>query len=403
MTEIEDNQTGGNEPIHAWDDVHRVRQGDREFILVGTAHVSRESADLVREVVQRERPDHVCVELDEQRYQALVQKKRWDNLDLRQIIRRKQLATLLVNLMLSSFQKRIGDKLGVLPGTELLEATRAAEEAGIPFSLSDRSVRVTMLRAWRLMSLWQRAKMFTALIAGLLGGADLTEEELRELRKKDVLSEVMEQLASGMPALKRVLIDERDVYLAEKIRSAEGQRVVAVVGAGHVPGIIRTLDEQAPVDLEPLDHIPPVSPAWTWVGWSIPAIIVGSLGLIAWSKGADVAGKSLRFWILANGIPSSLGAVLALAHPLTVLAAFVAAPITSLTPVIGAGYVTAFVQAYVRPPRVRDIHEVGEAAGTFVGWWRNRLLRVLLAFIFSTLGSMVGTYVGGYEIISNLF
>ncbi len=385
------------------EDVHRVEYGGREFVLVGTAHVSRESAELVREVIRREKPDHVCVELDDQRYQALSQKSSWENLDLRQIIRRRQMATLLMNLLLGSFQRKIGDKLGVLPGTELLEATRAAEEAGIPFSLCDRNVRTTMIRAWRSMSFFQRSKMFGALLAGVFGGAELSEDELRELRKKDVLSEVMQQLATAMPALKRVLIDERDLYLAEKIRSTAGERIVAVVGAGHVEGISRLLSQPSRAKIGPIEHIPPVTPVWKYVGWGIPLIIIGSLGIIAWTKGGEVAGENLRFWILANGIPSGIGAILALAHPLTVLAAFLAAPITSLTPVIGAGYVTAFVQAYVRPPRVRDFQTVADDAGSARRWWQNRLLRVLLAFVFPTLGSMIGTYIGGYEIISNLF
>jgi pheromone shutdown-related protein TraB len=400
ITSVPGNDADGGEYS---EDVHRVEFGGREFILVGTAHVSRESAELVREVIQREKPDHVCVELDDQRYQALLQKSKWENLDLRQIIRQRQMATLLMNLLLSSFQRKIGDKLGVLPGTELLEATRAAEEAGIPFSLCDRNVRITMLRAWRSMSLFQRSKMFGALLAGVVGGAELSEDELRELRKKDVLSEVMQQLATAMPGLKRVLIDERDLYLAEKIRSTAGQRIVAVVGAGHVEGITRLLSQPSHAKLEKIEQIPPVTPVWKYVGWGIPLIIIGSLGFIGWTKGGEVAGESLRFWILANGIPSGIGAIVALAHPLTVLTAFVAAPITSLTPVIGAGYVTAFVQAYVRPPRVHDFQTVTEDAGSARRWWQNRLLRVLLAFIFPTLGSMIGTYLGGYEIISNLF
>jgi len=398
------DETPATVPHDVSTDVHRIVLGDREFILVGTAHVSKESAELVAEVIRREQPDHVCVELDEQRFQALSQKKRWENLDLRQIIRRKQLATLLMNLLLSSYQKKIGDKLGVMPGTELMEAIRVAEEAGIPYSLSDRNVRTTLLRAWRSMSAWQRAKMFSGLMAGTFAGEEITEEQLRELRKKDVLSEVMGELAEAMPALKTVLIDERDIYLAAKIRAAEGRRIVAVVGAGHVEGIRKLLSgPTVPARLDRITHVPPVSPIWRWVGWGIPAVILGSLGLIAWTKGGAVAGQNLRFWILANGIPSGIGAIVALAHPVTIVAAFLAAPITSLTPVIGAGYVTAFVQAYVLPPRVRDFQSVATDAGSLPSWWRNRLLRVLLAFVFPTIGSLIGTWVGGAEIISNLF
>jgi pheromone shutdown-related protein TraB len=384
-------------------DVRTVRLGDREILIVGTAHVSRESADLVERVIREERPDRVCVELDPQRYEALVRKTQWESLDLRQVIRRRQLSTLLANLVLAAYQRRIGDRLGVLPGTELLAATRTAEECDVPFDLCDREIRTTLLRAWRSMSLIQKSKLMAVLMTGLWGDADISEEDLRELRKTDVLSEVMQALAATLPTLKRVLIDERDVFLAERIRSADGRRIVAVVGAGHVEGICEALSKSEPASLEEISRIPAAGTGWKWVGWGIPAVIVGSLAVIAWTKGLGAAGHNLGFWVLANGIPSSLGAIVALAHPLTILTAFLAAPLTSLTPVIGAGYVTAFVQAYVQPPLVRDFQTVTDDAGTIGRWWRNRLLRVLLAFIFPTLGSIVGTYIGGYEIVSNLF
>jgi pheromone shutdown-related protein TraB len=332
-----------------------------------------------------------------------VKKQEWESLDLRQVIRRRQLATLIANLVLATYQRRIGDKLGILPGTELLAAARAAEESGIPFSLCDRQIRVTLLRAWRSMSLFQRAKLMTFVLSGLLVDPDLTEEDLRELRKKDVLSELMEGLSQALPTLKRVLIDERDRFLAERIRATDGRKIVAVVGAGHVEGIRKILEGDEPVDLSEISEIPPARGGWKWVGWAIPAVIVGSLGAIAWTKGLAVAGDNLWFWILANGIPAGIGAILALAHPLTILVAFVAAPITSLTPLIGAGYVTAFVQAYVCPPYVRDFQRLSEDTGSLSQWWRNRLLRVLLAFILPTIGSIVGTYVGGIEIVRNLF
>jgi pheromone shutdown-related protein TraB len=384
-------------------DVHVLEVDGREIVLIGTAHISRESAEIVREVIEKERPDSVCVELDAQRYAALSQKRRWESLDLKQVIRRRQLAALIANLLLASYQKRLGGALGVLPGTELLEATRVAEELGIPVSLCDRDVRVTLRRAWTSMSLIKKVQLLTTFTASAFERPELDEAELRRLRDKDVLSELMEELGHAMPALKRVLIDERDTYLAQRIREAAGRRIVAVVGAGHVEGMRRALLEARDVDLRALDTVPAISPIWKWVGWGIPALIVGALVWIGWSKGPEVAGQNLIFWILANGIPSTLGAAAALAHPLTIAAAFFVAPVTSLTPVIGAGYVLAFLQAYVQPPLVSEFESVSDDVASPRAWWRNRLLRILLVFVLTTIGSVVGTYVGGAEILSNLF
>lgn len=384
-------------------DVHSLHVDGREILLVGTAHVSRESAELTRRVIEEQRPDCVCVELDDQRFEALSKKTRWENLDLREVIRNRQLAPLLVNLILVSYQRKLGVSLGVLPGTELLEATRAAEDYGIPVRLCDRNVRVTLRRAWSATSLWKKAVLISTLGASLFEKPDLDEEELQRIRDRDVLNQLMNELGEALPALKTALIDERDDYLCEKIREAPGQRIVAVVGAGHVEGIRRALEEGRPVDLEAIEQIPPVSPAWKWLGWGVPALIIASLVAIGFSQGAAAAGESLLFWILANGIPTTLGCALALAHPAVIVAAFAVAPVTSLIPVIGAGYVLAFLQAYLVPPLVREFENVVDELGQPRAWWRNRLLRIFLVFILSTTGSLIGTYVGGIEIVSNLF
>ncbi len=382
------------------DDVHVVEADGRQYILVGTAHVSQESAHLVREVIEREQPDVVCVELDEQRYKALTEKSRWENLDIKQVIKQKQLPTLIVNLMLSSYQKRLGGKLGVLPGTELLEATKVAKEQDIPFELCDRNVRTTMLRAWNSMSFWKKNNLLAAVVASMLSKDELSEEELRQLRQQDVLSEMMNELATAMPNLKRVLIDERDVYLAEKIRRVKGEKIVAVVGAGHVEGMKKMLLEGGdPVDLATIEEIPKKFPLAKVVGWAVPVIIVGALGWIGYTKGSEAMGENALFWVAVNGVPAAIGALVALAHPLTILIALLAAPITSLTPVIGAGYVTAFVQAWFSPPKVRDFQTVADEMGKTSNWWKNRLLKVFLAFILPTLGSMLGTYVGLAKIL----
>ncbi|MEE8124301.1 MAG: TraB/GumN family protein [Nitrospirales bacterium] len=384
-------------------DVSVLTVQDKEVILVGTAHISQESVELVKLVIEQEHPDGVCVELDAKRYEAISHPNRWESLDLKEIIRKQQLSTLMVNLVLASFQKRLGDKLGVIPGTEMLEAIRMAEKHNIPVTLGDRDVRVTMRRAWRNTPFWRKSLLLSSLMLSIFDTTEVSEEEIRNLKKQDVLAEMMKELGKEVPTLKEVLIDERDRYLAQKILDSSGTRTVAVVGAGHVEGILHTLKQTKTVDLEELNYIPPVSPVWKMVGWSIPAIIVGSILWIGWQKGAEAAGENALFWILANGIPSGLGGLLAMAHPITTVTAFLAAPFTSLTPVIGVGYVTAFVQAYLQPPLVRDFQTVAEDIAIPRKWWKSRLLRVFLAFLLPTIGSIIGTYVGGARIVSNLF
>ncbi len=375
----------------------------RRLVLVGTAHISQSSIDLVREVIEKERPNRVCLELDPQRYEALSQQRKWEGLDLRQVIRNKQLATLLVNLLLASYQKRLGESLGVEPGRELLAAAEAANERDIPIELCDRDVRITLRRAARATPFHRKIWLMANLLASILDRTELTEEQLDELKQQDALNELLGELGKAMPSLKTTLIDERDDYLATKVRQSEGDHLVAVVGAGHLKGMIERLESGKEADLEALDVIPPVSPAWKVVGWAIPAAVIGALAWIGWSKGGAVAADNATFWFLANGIPSAFGCILALAHPGTVIASFLAAPFTSLTPVIGAGYVAAFVQAYLAPPVVKEFQSVVEDAGKPKRWWSNRLLRILLVFILSTLGSLLGTWLGAGKILSTLF
>jgi len=284
----------------------------------------------------------------------------------------------------------------------MLEATREADKHSIPVALCDRDVRVTLRRAWHQTSFLKKGYLLATLLVSLFDKTEITEEKLEQLKKKDVLSELMSEMGAAMPELKRVLIDERDIYLAEKIKMSSGRKLVAIVGAGHVEGIKKRIREDNSSVMASISTFPPVSSALKALGWAIPLLIIGSLIAIGMQKGGTAAGANLLYWILANGIPSAIGAMLALAHPLTIASAFAAAPVTSLTPVIGAGYVTAFVQVMVRPPVVREFETVTEDMSTFAGWWRNKLLRVFLAFLLPGFGSMVGTWIGGVEIISNL-
>lgn len=384
-------------------DVARIHSAGREYVLVGTAHISRESVDVVERVIIAEQPDCVCIELDERRYEALAQPGRLEALDLRTVIRNRQLAPLLLNLILASYQRQLGGALGVLPGSELLAAARTAAAHGIPVRLCDRDVRVTLRRAWGALSLWRKSQLMAVLMQGLFEPPQLSEEDLRMLRQEDVLSRLMRELGDAFPALKTVLIDERDAYLAEQLRRAPGARVVAAVGAGHVAGMRAALQSDRHVDLAALETVPPTSWVARAAGWSIPVVIVLSLLFIGLRHGPEAAGDDVLFWVLVTGVPGLIGALLALAHPITLVATFLAAPFTALSPLIGVGHVAALVQAYVRPPLVREIQTVTDDVRSLRRWWQNRLLRICLVFVLTTIGTSMGTLVGTAEILRRLF
>ena len=329
-------------------DVHVLTVADKTIILVGTVHVSRESADLVRAVIEAERPDAVCVELDARRYEALSQQHKWESLDLKDVIRKKQLSTLLANLLLASYQKRLGNQLGVLPARKCWKPSPWPENATFRSS-SVTGTFASPCGGRGAPPVFEKSLLLSSLLLSVFDTTPVTKESIQNLKQRDVLSEMMQEFGKEVPTLKTVLIDERDHYLAEKTLQAQGKTIVSVVGTGHVEGMKAILQSDRRSRLETLDVIPPMSRAWKWVGWCIPAVIVGSIAVIGYQKGAAAAGDNALFWMMANGVPSGLGALLAWAHPFTILAAVAGAPFTSLTPVIGVGYVTAFVQAYVQP------------------------------------------------------
>jgi pheromone shutdown-related protein TraB len=389
--------------VFSSDDVRMVRLGEREVVVLGTAHVSRESVDLVRSAILELRPDAVCVELDPKRYEALARPERFEALDLREVIRTRQLATLGLNLALASYQRALGVSLGVKPGAELLEAARCAEAEGIPVALCDRDVRITLRRAWRALSLWKRALLIGTFSAAIFERDELSEDDLRELRRTDVLSRLLTELGEAFPGLKRVLIDERDAYLAQRIRETPGRRLLAVVGAGHLEGLVSTLERGQPVDLAALSTLPTASRLSRALGWGLPALVLLSLLVIGLRDGSAVAGQNVAYFALATGLPSAAGTLLAFGHPATILAALLLAPLTAIHPLIGIGHVTALVQSWMRPPFVRELSSALDDLGSARGIWRNRLLRVLLVFTLSTLGGMIGTWVGGARLVSSLF
>ena len=380
--------------------VHEVEHKGKRIVLVGTAHISASSVREVQEVLERERPDTVCVELCASRLSALRDPDSWQRMDIFKVIREGKTFLLLANLMMSSFQRKLGAQLGVQPGAEMLEAVRIAEAQGAELVLADRDVRTTLQRTWRKLGFWSRIKILGQLLVGMVSREEIEESEIEKLKQEDALAEAMEGLASQSPVVKQVLIDERDQFLAERIRQAPGSQIVAIVGAGHLGGIQQELTHSH--DLDALNDLPLPGKLGRTLKWGIPGVIIGLILYGFLTVDADVSLEMVQRWFLINGILSALGSALVLAHPLTILSAFVAAPFTSLNPMIAAGWVAGLVEAFLRKPQVHDFAALSDDILTLGGFWRNKITRILLVVVFANLGSSIGTLLGGFAIASLL-
>jgi pheromone shutdown-related protein TraB len=371
--------------------VKHVKVEDRDVYLVGTAHISRESVEDVRTTVEQVHPDAICVELCKARHQAMTQADNWRKMDIFKVIRQKKAVFLLAQLILSSFYRRLGEKLGVQPGAEMLEGIHLAEQTGATLVLADRDIDVTLKRVWGYLGFWNKLKLATQIVASTLFTEKIDMDMIEQLKKQDQLEAIMAEFTRQFPEIKRRLIDERDIYLAQKIRAAPGKTVVAVIGAGHVEGIQSHLHQDE--SLEELTKLPPKS-IWPKVfGWGIPLLIVG---LLAWgfTQGTSRGFENIYIWILVTGTFAAMGAAAAFAHPLTILSAFLAAPLTTIHPLIAAGWVAGIVQAFVKRPKVSDLEDLPEAIGSVKGFWTNPVTRILLIIILCNLGATIGVAIG---------
>lgn len=364
---------------------------DREIILLGTAHVSKESVEMVDRVIRAELPDTVCVELCPARFQAIRKKDQWREMDIIKVIREKKTFLLLSNLMLMSFQKRIGDKLGVAPGDEMRRAIETAEETGAELCLADRDITITLSRTWRSTGFFSKIKLLFQLILSMGGVEEIDEKTIEEMKQADMLESILSEVEKSHPVLREILIDERDRYLAQKIKTAPGKRIVAVVGAGHVPGIRRYITGDT--DIQALETLPPKGKYSGLMKWLFPAAIVALIVYGFFQGGVDVGKDMVIWWVLVTGLFSGIGAVVAFGHPLSILSAILAAPLTTLHPLIAAGWVSGLVEALVRKPKVRDLESLPEDILSVRGFWRNHVTRILLMVVFTNIGASIGTFV----------
>ncbi|SDY75431.1 TraB/GumN family protein [Tindallia californiensis] len=384
-----------NPPIDD-ENITRFFLEEKEIILIGTAHVSKKSAEQVKEVIDYEKPDAVCVELDQQRYQSILAGNKWKETDIFKIIKEKKSTLLLVNLMISSFQKRMAKQFGVKPGQEMIQGIESAKENGAKLVLADRNIQVTFSRVWRGLGIKGKAQLMLQIFFSLFEGEDITEEELEKLKSKDMLNAMLKEFTEAFPRLKTPLIDERDQYLAQKIKTAPGEKIIAVLGAAHVPGIKEQIHYEH--DLKALSRVPKKKKSASIIPWLIPAIIVGVIGYTFYLN-IDAGIQQSITWILWNGSFSALGAALAFGHPLTILSAFLAAPLSSLNPMLAAGWAAGIVEAVLRKPNVQDFEDLTEDLLSFKGFWRNKVTRILLVVALTNIGSSVGTLIGGANVI----
>lgn len=384
----------------ATDPITRLQINGKEIILVGTAHVSQKSVELVRQVIEEEQPDSVCIELDEKRYENIQNPKAWEETDIVQVIKSKRAGFMLANLALSSYQRKMAKKLGTTVGGEMLQGIASAKEHGAELVLADRDIQTTFLRIWRKLNLWEKCKMITGLFFSFDNDEDVKETDLEEMLNSDMLESVLGEVRETFPKIGHILISERDQYLSQKIKNAPGKKVVAILGGAHVPGITEAITRD--IDLEEISTVPPKKGYGKLIAWAIPLIIIGLLAY-SFTNGVHAGIQQILTWIVWNGSLSALGTLLVLGHPLAILTSFVVAPISSLNPLLAAGWFSGLVQATVRKPTVQDLLSVHDDITSLRGLLRNKVLKVLLVVIFANIGSSVGTFLAGADIIRNLF
>ena len=374
----------------------KILYQDKEIYLVKTAHVSKTSVDDVNAVIDEVKPDAICIELDEDRLESLNQKDRWRNMDIVEVIKQNRVGLLLVNVILSSFQRRMATQMNTSTGGEMVAGIKASEELNVPLVLADRKINTTFKRIWNKLGLWEKAKLIVTIIMSVFDDEDVTEEDLANLKQSDMLEAALKEVGKEFPIVKQVLVDERDMYLSQKIKTAPGKKIVAIIGAAHSIGIKKRINED--YDLDELNDLSKKKGLGSLIKWLIPLSIIA---IIAYTliQNKDMGLDQIKTWILWNGTLSAIGTALVLGHPLSIITAFIAAPITSLNPLLAAGWFAGLVEATVRKPKVSDFEDLAEDTSSFKGFFKNRVTRILLVVICANVFSSIATIISGLDIV----
>lgn len=383
-----------------------ISQSGKNFVILGTAHVSQTSVDKVNELLDTNAFDTVAIELDEMRFEAMTNPDKYKNMDLLKIIKAKQTSMIAVNLALSAYQNRLAQQLGVEPGAEMKAAITQANEKKLTLWKIDRNIRTTMKRAWRSMKFLDKFELMFS-FGGFFDKEEITAKEIEKLKTGDVLESTFSDFADESQPLYNSLIHERDDYMAARLLqetvNTESKNILVVIGAGHLQGMCQSIENKIEADktIKELDTIPPGGKWLKYSPWIITAVILAGF---TWGfmRSPELGLDLIKTWVIYNGVFAAIGATIAGGHILTIISAFFAAPITSLNPAIGAGMVTAFVETYLRKPKVKDFENLQIDATQLKGWWKNPVTRILLVFILTNLGSGIGTWVSGFKIFATL-
>ena len=399
---VNPESTNGEQPTR-----EIIRDGVH-YVLLGTAHVSRASVAAVTAMAGTGEFDAIAVELCPARHQALTKKQQWKDMDLYRIIREKKAGLVMANLALGAYQRRIAEQFGIEPGAELKAAADAAIEHDIPLQVIDRDLATTLKRSYRAVPWYKRIMLTSGLVMSTVSSEEIDEEQIEKLKEGDILESTFTEFAEQSPELYEALIAERDRFMAARLRQENadnaGKRIMVVVGAGHLEGLAKYLetDQQDPKpEIEMLSQLPPPNRWLKFVPWVIAALVFTGF-YIGFSRSPELGWQLVMLWVFINGGLAALGALLARAHPVTILSAMVAAPLTSLNPAVAAGMVTGLVESWLRKPKISDLERLRDDTTTLKGWFKNPATRILLVFFFSNLGSGIGTWVAGFQIFDAL-
>lgn len=380
------------------ENIEKITYKDKEIYLVKTAHVSKNSIEDVKKCIEEVNPDSICIELDKDRYEKMSNPNDWSNTDIVKIIKEKKVGFLLVNIILSSFQRRMAKNLDTNSGGEMLEGINASKEKNIPLVLADRPIKLTFSRIWNNLGILEKSKLLVSIISSIFDDEELSEDDLKALKEADALEASLNEVGKEFPIVKKILVDERDAYLSSKIKNAPGNKIVAIIGAAHAKGIKENIDKD--IDIDKLEIINKKKGIGTIIKWLIPVLIIFMI-IYTLITNRNMGLEQIKSWILWNGTLSAIGTLLAFGHPFSILTAFVMAPITSLNPLLAAGWFAGLVEAMIRKPKVKDFENIAEDTSSLKGFWKNRVTRILLVVVFANLFSSIGTVVSGLDIFSS--